>query len=67
MEKNEIKKEFYRELTPAYLIKIQSGVAHYTSVLANKDNVYFDIPVSDMGTASFLKIMDAVLLIRWLV
>lgn len=63
---NEIKKELYRQKPVAYLVKIYQGVIYYT---ANIDSgpVNFEVPVSDLGDASFEAQMDAKLLIRWLV
>ena len=72
MEKNEIKKELYKQKPMATLNFIRKGAAHYSTVL-NNDNgidsisVNFEVPIDDMGDADFFSHMDAKLLIRYLV
>lgn len=66
MEKNEIKKLLYKEKPTAFLNYIRKGVAYYHTELGGK-NIWFEIPVEDMGDADFGTTMDAKLLIRWLV
>lgn len=65
-DKNEIKKAIYKDKPPAIFLKIQSGHAYYSATLKNEKIVMFDIPVSDMGNASFESVMDAKLLNRWI-
>lgn len=67
MQKNEIKKFLYKNKPLASFVKIQSGIAYYIAVAGNDQPIQFEIPVDDMGDAKFLYLMDAKLLIRWLV
>lgn len=67
MEKNEIKKELYRNNPKAELKFIRKGVAYYESLLSNEQEIRFEVPVSDMGDADFHSSMDSKLLIRYLV
>lgn len=65
---NEIKKELYKKQPFAHLWQIRSGTAYYTAALDKQgSNVFFEIPVTDMGNAPFYTRMDAKLLIRWIV
>lgn len=66
MNKNEIEKELYKQKPKAHLDYIRSGVAYYKAILNNK-TLIFEVPVNDMGIVDFESIMDAQLLIRWLV
>jgi hypothetical protein len=74
MEKNEIKKELYRQKPEAELLYIRKGIAHYDTKIRIKEEpiiqfktLFFEVPVSDMGDADLLPKMDAKLLIRYLV
>jgi hypothetical protein len=69
MEKNEIKKQLYKEKPEAKLIMIRKGVAYYGAKIRPNLTYMasFQVPVEDMGDADFLPVMDAKLLIRWLV
>lgn len=74
METNEIKKELYKQKPEANLLYIRKGIAHYDARIRTFDEtivktkmVFFEVPVSDMGDADLLPIMDAKLLIRYLV
>ena len=70
MEKNEIKKELYKQNPIAEFQYIRKGSAHYrTSVNDNNQHthaVLFEVPVSDMGDADFGTTMEAKLLQRWI-
>lgn len=66
MDKNEIKKEFYKRKPIAHLSYIRKGVAVYKAILGNTIH-FFEVPISDMGDADFFPEMDAKLLIRWLI
>jgi len=72
MEKNEIKKELYKQKPMAALDFIRKGDAYYSTVL-NCENgidtvsVQFKVPVNDMGDADFFGQMDAKLLIRYII
>jgi hypothetical protein len=67
MKTNEIKKALYREKPEAELIYISHGKAVYHSSINDGVQIKFEIPVEDMGTTSFYPVMDAKLLIRWIV
>jgi hypothetical protein len=74
MEKNEIKKELYKQNPEASLLYIRKGVVYYEAILRIKEHVlikakkvFFEVPISDMGDADLLPQMDAKLLIRYLV
>jgi hypothetical protein len=71
MENNEIKKELYKQKPKATFLYIQNGVAVYTTLIIDFEDsgifIKFEIPVTDMGEAKFEALMDAKLLIRWLV
>lgn len=70
MEKNEIKKEIYKQQPKAFFWYCRKGVLYYSSsierVSSNNQKINFEIPVSDIGDADFLPEMEAKLLIRWL-
>ncbi len=61
----EIKKALYRQKPQADLLYIRNEKALYEAQLSEQ-KIFFEIPVSDMGDADFLPIMDAKLLIRWI-
>lgn len=65
MEKNEIKKALYRQKPEAQFKFIRGGKAYYYSDL-EEERIQFEIPVSDMGDATFGPSMEAKLLIRWI-
>lgn len=64
MDKNEIKKALYRQKPTAFFNYIRKGVAYYHTEL-DGENLWFEIPVDDMGDADFGSTMEAKLLIRW--
>lgn len=71
---NEIKKLLYKQNPNAKLIFIRKGIAHYVAdVLIELDGetkvekIHFEVPITDMGDADFLYIMDGKFLIRWIV
>jgi len=70
MEKNEIKKALYRQKPNALLNRIYQGVLYYDSVIDEDTDiardVHFEVPVNDIGDATFEIQMDAKLLIRWI-
>ena len=67
---NEIKKALYKEKPIAGFLKLFKGSMLYRCTIKKDDNedmdVYFNVPVSDIGDAVFEKFMDAKLLIRWM-
>ena len=74
MNKNEIKKELYKQNPTVYFNMIRMEVAYYkTTIFPEKEgkiteiDVIFEIPVSDMGNTDFKATMDAKLLNRWIV
>lgn len=66
MTTNEIKKELYKQNPVANLELIRKGLAHYSSKLASGENVWFEVPVSDMGGAAFLAKMELKFLCRYI-
>jgi hypothetical protein len=69
MELNEIKKAIYKQNPVANFNRVFKGTAHYSASIESEDvnaELRFEIPVSDMGDASFLSKMEAKFLIRWL-
>ncbi len=67
MNKNEIKKALYRENPTAQFIETYSDIFYYIAILENGEFVYFNVPVSDIGSAKFKNKMEAKYLIRWMV
>lgn len=73
MNKTEIKKALYKQKPKANLQYIRRGVANYMTVIDLGDvspyekEIFFEIPVDDMGDADFFPVMDAKLLNRWIV
>jgi hypothetical protein len=73
MEKNEVKKALYKQNPKATFKFIRKGVSYYTTEIRGEEiipqtfQIFFEIPVVDMGDADFESTMDAKLLIRWIV
>lgn len=71
MELNEIKKQLYREKPLAGFLRATSVSLTYRTTIkkdADEDaDLYFLIPISDVGDAVFEKFMPAQQLIRWIV
>jgi len=65
MEKEELRKIFYKEKTFAYLTKIRKGLAYYKAEVG-EEQYKFIIPMSDMGDADFFFAMQASHLFRWI-
>jgi hypothetical protein len=63
--KNEIKKDLYKQKPKARLRFIRKGVAYYYADL-KEQTVNFEVPVDDMGDADFNVEMEGKLLIRWI-
>ena len=66
MTTTEIKKELYKQKPAAHLRYIRMGTAYYYANL-KEQVIEFEIPVSDMGNADFEPIMEAKLLLRWII
>ena len=73
MELNDIKKALYKQNTTAHLTSIQSDIAYYDTVIRIEEEpviksktIFFEVPVIDMGDATFFVEMPAKLLIRWI-
>lgn len=69
MEKNEIKKEFYKQKPTALFMSANKDGLGYKATLMYPDReetYFFRIPFTDIGDASFDREMDAKLLLRWL-
>lgn len=68
MELSEIKKELYKKQPHANLWQIRNKIAYYIASLDKEgNNVFFEVPINDMGTAAFTPKMEAKHLIRWIV
>tara|TARA_R110000796_G_scaffold159388_1_gene276161 strand:- start:1078 stop:1305 length:228 start_codon:yes stop_codon:yes gene_type:complete len=73
MEKNEIKKALYKEKPIAKKLESSTKeIYKYSTMIGDYDykipltEIFFDVPVSDMGDATFEKEMEAKHLIRWI-
>lgn len=68
MNNEKLKKDIYKQQPTAELQKIIKGVAVYMTnkLRPYEGDVYFNVPVEDMGDAAFFPIMEAKLLIRYL-
>jgi len=69
MEKNDIKKELYKQKPIAKLKFIIIGNAYYETTIKNGDEDYivqFVVPVNDMGETDFFPEMDGKLMIRYI-
>lgn len=70
MEINEIKKELYKQNPEAWIIDVtKSGIRYFTQIRVEKmsKTLHFNVPLSDIGDASFDSEMPAKLLIRYLI
>jgi hypothetical protein len=67
MELNEVKKSLYKEKPVATFTQILKGICYYETSLQDGTKVFFSVPHSDMGDASFTVEMNAQLLNRWIV
>ena len=70
MENIAIKKYLYKQKPLATLEMIRIGVAYYKCKITDNTGrpvrVNFEVPISDMGEADFLKIMESQHLNRWI-
>ncbi len=71
MTKNEIKKAIYKQKPKAKFEKIRLNNAYYVAWITTDSGehdrcIRFEIPVSDMGDADFLPVMEGKLLNRWI-
>ncbi|MCP4987221.1 MAG: hypothetical protein GY928_14580 [Colwellia sp.] len=62
----DIKKALYKQNVDAEFNYIKNGVAFYYSDL-EEQRVHFEIPVNDMGSASFNRRMQGKHLCRWII
>lgn len=68
----ELRKLFYREKHVAHFLRIRKGVALYICTILDEDEnevqtVYFEIPVAEMGEATFGDVMECKHLTHWLI
>jgi hypothetical protein len=63
---NTIKKELYKQKPQAELLIINKDGMRYEALLDGIGSVVFVIPLAEIGDARFYNIMDAKLLIRWI-
>ena len=66
MDLNQTKKVLYKQKPPAFFNYIEDGVAHYRADIDDKE-IWFHVPVNDMGEARFDSVISSQLLIRWVV
>ena len=68
MDKNEIKKELYKNKPTAYRF-LKTDDLHIYQTLISNSRLQFNVPLSDMGTSihRFKDEMPAHELIRWLI
>lgn len=66
MELNEIKKMLYKQKPLAKIEFVKDGKIHYRADIAGRVVVLFEVPISDIGDATFHYGMDAQLLIRYI-
>lgn len=70
MNSTEIRKELYKQKPLAKFVYVRNKIAVYASdiTVENTDKtIVFEIPIDDMGDATFTDMMDAKLLSRWLI
>lgn len=68
MIKDEIKKDIYKEKPVAKLIDIsKEGIYYRAHVLSNAYDVYFKVPLQDLGDAKWYSTMPSQLLLRYLI
>ena len=65
----EIKKGIYKKNPTAKIFRICGGILYYRSELHDgvTQPIFFDVPVSDIGTTDFYPEMPAKHLLRWIV
>lgn len=75
MTKNEIKKILYKQNPKANFSYIRKGIVYYNTIINTEETedkksipyqVFFEIPVMDMGDADFFNEMEGKYLIRWI-
>ncbi len=72
MEKNEIKKALYKQNPNAKFQYMRKGNAYYRTEIRTEQlipmtkSVFFEIPMDDMGDATFTLEMESKLLNRWI-
>lgn len=65
MEKNDIKKTLYRKNPTAYFSSVsKTGAMYYVNI--EEECIWFNVPLDDLGDATFFADMQAKLLIRYL-
>ena len=65
MTRVEIQKALYKQKPVAFFGMIKNKIAYYYCELEER-RIFFEIPVDDMGEASFGSKMEAKLLVRWI-
>lgn len=75
MTKNEIKKSLYKQNPKVNFDYIRKGIAYYKTFITTEKTeekiseslqVFFEIPIIDMGDADFFQEMEGKYLIRWI-
>lgn len=63
---NTVKKKLYKDKTLAHLDFIRKHFLYYYAILDDETQIRFEVPIKDMGDASFFPVMEARHLIRYL-
>lgn len=66
MELNSVKKALHKEKPIAKVIAETNEHKGYVCELANKQIIYFHVPIKEMGEKEFEDEINAQLLIRWI-
>lgn len=71
MTTTEIKKALYKQKPTARFLRIKNSIARYVAKIDEGEylerEVFFSVPIDDMGDISFENEMDGKLMIRWMV
>ncbi len=70
MELNDIKKALYKQSPEAKMFCVNKYGVNYEATITVNDipvKLTFQVPLIDMGDADFLPVMEAKLLIRWII
>lgn len=67
-ETDEVKKDLYKEKPLAKIIRVNKDGIHYkTHVLSNAYDVYFTVPLNEIGDAKWDSQMPSQLLLRYMI
>lgn len=66
MDNNQIKKCLYKEKPYAKIHSVKKDGIRYECEIGSGEKIYFLVPLEDIGDASFLRLEQAQLLIRYI-